>query len=62
MGATRGRGTKNTNIFTSFLLGTMYNGHIIPVSNVGSGLTEEMLEIINKHIKESDVVANGIPN
>jgi hypothetical protein len=40
MGATRGLGFKNRNIFTSFLMGTPYNGKIVPISNVGSGFTK----------------------
>ena len=40
MGAIRGTGFKNKDIFTSFLMGTPYNGKIVPISNVGSGFSK----------------------
>lgn len=40
MGANRGQGNKNSKSFTSYLLGTKYQGKIVPISNVGSGLTQ----------------------
>jgi hypothetical protein len=55
MGANRGQGSKNYKSFTSYLLGTKYLGKIIPISNVGSGLTEEMIGIISKHVDESNL-------
>jgi ATP-dependent DNA ligase len=42
MGANRGEGFKNYNQYTSFLMGTPYQGKIVPISQVGSGLTEEL--------------------
>jgi ATP-dependent DNA ligase len=41
MGANRGTGTNNRQVYASFLLGTQYNGNIIPISFVGSGFTNE---------------------
>ncbi len=38
MGADFGKG-KNKNVYSSFLLGTKYNGKIHPISKVGSGFT-----------------------
>lgn len=61
MGANRGQGNKNFKSFTSYLLGTKYQGKIIPISNVGSGLTEEMIQIINKHINEADLKVDKVP-
>jgi ATP-dependent DNA ligase len=50
MGANRGQGSKNSRFFTSYLLGTPYQGKILPVSNVGSGITAEMLQVVSKHV------------
>jgi ATP-dependent DNA ligase len=52
MGANRGQGSKNSRHFTSYLLGASYQGKILPVSNVGSGLTEEMMAVIAKYVEE----------
>lgn len=50
MGANRGSGFKNQKTFNSYLMGTPYNGRIIPISNVGSGFTIEELEEISQLI------------
>jgi ATP-dependent DNA ligase len=40
MGANKGKGYKNFESLTSFLVGCQFGGNIIPISNVGSGLNE----------------------
>jgi hypothetical protein len=40
MGANKGLGFKNHHSYTSFLVGAPYQGKIIPISNVGSGMTQ----------------------
>lgn len=39
MGANKGKGSNNTKLFTSFLLGAKYQNKIIPISAVGTGFT-----------------------
>jgi ATP-dependent DNA ligase len=51
MGANRGTGFKNNKIFTSYLMGTPYNGKVIPISNVGSGFNEEIFGQISKLVE-----------
>lgn len=61
MGANRGQGSKNSKNFASYLLGTPFNGKIIPISNVGSGLTEEMIALITQHVTEAGLLAEKVP-
>lgn len=61
MGANRGQGAKNSRHFTSYLLGTPHDGKILPVSNVGSGLTEEMMALIAKHVEEQGLRSEQVP-
>ena len=53
MGANRGSGFKNSQIYVSFLLGTPYKGKIVPISQVGSGFTDlnfiEIAEIVEQN-------------
>lgn len=55
MGANRGQGSKNSKTFTSYLLGTPYKGKILPISNVGSGLTEHMIALITQHVADKNL-------
>ena len=43
MGGCRGKGFKNSNIINSFLMGARVGEAIVPISNAGSGLTEESM-------------------
>jgi DNA ligase 1 len=61
MGANRGQGSRNSKAFTSYLLGTVFNGKIIPLSNVGSGLTEEMIGLITQHVSDHCLRADHVP-
>lgn len=61
MGANRGQGSKNTRSFTSYLLGTPYQGKILPVSNVGSGLTADMLEVVAAHVEQQNLAVATAP-
>jgi DNA ligase-1 len=51
MGADYGKGKYN-DIYSSFLLGTFYQGKIHPISKVGTGLTEEQLVQLNLILKD----------
>ena len=48
MGANRGKGFKNKSESNSFLMGTYYKGKIVPISNVSSGITKEIIDEIAK--------------
>jgi ATP-dependent DNA ligase len=61
MGAKRGVGVNNRDRFASFLLGTPYQGRIVPISFVGSGFTAEMLNIITEYIKDRRLEVETIP-
>ena len=56
VGANRGQGNNNKKLFTSFLLATPHNGKFIPISHVGSGFTDEMLEILNSSIYKMNII------
>ncbi len=56
VGANRGHGNNNKRLFTSFLLATPFNGKFVPISHVGSGFTDEMLELLNNSIKKMDII------
>lgn len=62
MGASKGMGFKNKDSYTSFLMGTPYNGKIIPLSNVGSGFTIDMLTELNEIVQAKKLLTTEVPN
>lgn len=50
MGADYGRG-KKSKFFSSFLVGTLHNEKIIPLSKLGTGFTDEDLEILTQQFQ-----------
>lgn len=61
MGANRGKTIRNSTTFTSFLLGVPYQGKIVPLSQVGTGLPDQLMEQLNHYIEESGLIENSIP-
>lgn len=54
MGADYGRG-KKAKFFSSFLVGTIHNNKIIPLSKLGTGFTDEDLERLTEEFKHKIV-------
>jgi len=61
MGANRGKSFKNNSILNSFLMGALHKGKIIPLSQVGTGFTEEMYSIISKYLSDENLIVDKIP-
>jgi len=50
MGANNSQKIKNKKQYGSFLVGTYYNGKIIPLSNVGTGFIDDTIKLITQYI------------